>query len=562
MVTTAMPPLANHENGVLRFFALGGIGEIGRNMIVLECGGRLLIVDCGVMFPESEHPGVDVILPDMRAIEDRLYDVEAILLTHGHEDHIGAIPFLLQMRPDITLVGAEFTLALVKAKCTEKGLKPVTIEVKPGEHVEFGPFNCEFISVCHSIPDSMAIAIRTPAGLVLHTGDLKLDQLPIDGVTTDLVRFGALGADGVDLLLIDSTNADVPGFVGYERDIAPVLDNQIRRARGRVIMTSFASNIHRIQQAVDVAVANDRNVCFVGRSMLRNVAIAQERGLLNVPKNSEVSMSEAATTPDSRLAIICTGSQGEPLSALARISEGTHKQISVTDGDLILFASSLVPGNETAVYRVVNNLIHKGANVITQNDHPIHVSGHANAGELLFLYNLIKPKTVVPIHGEWRHLAANARLAQLTGVEAQNIKIARNGLVMALRDSQLQMAGEVPVGMVYVDGSVVGDVDDTTISHRLILGEDGFISAIATVNLWTRRSVGKPVLTARGFSADLTALEQVTVEVESAIKQALEDTDVTPEQLSQTMRRVIGRWVSRRYNRRPMIVPTVVEVET
>lgn len=316
LVTIAAPmPLAEDDINALRIYSLGGIGEIGRNMTVFESQGRLLIVDCGVMFPESEHPGIDVILPDMRAIEDRLADIEALVLTHGHEDHIGAIPFLLRMRPDLPVVGAEFTLALVGAKCAEKGLKPRTIEVVPGQNIEFGPYRCEFISVCHSIPDSMAIAIRTTAGLILHTGDLKLDQLPIDGVTTDLSRFGALGAEGVDLLLVDSTNADVPGFVGYERDIAPVLDNQVRRARGRVIMTSFASNIHRIQQAVDVAISNERNICFVGRSMLRNVAIAQERGLLVVPSGSEVSISEAATMPDHRLAIVCTGSQGEPLSA-------------------------------------------------------------------------------------------------------------------------------------------------------------------------------------------------------------------------------------------------------
>ncbi len=561
-MTTAVPPLAQHDTGALRIFALGGIGEIGRNMTVYECQGRLLVVDCGVMFPESEHPGVDVILPDMRAIEDRLDDIEAIVLTHGHEDHIGAIPFLLQMRPNITVVGAEFTLALVNAKCAEKGLKPQAVEVSPGQRIEYGPYECEFVSVCHSIPDSMAVVIRTAAGMVLHTGDLKLDQLPIDGVTTDLPRMAALGAEGVDLLLIDSTNADVPGFVGYERDIAPVLDDQVRRSRGRVIMTSFASNIHRIQQAVDVAVANDRKVCFIGRSMVRNVGIAQERGHLVLPKNAEVSISEAAILPDHSLAIICTGSQGEPLSALARMSEGTHKQISITDGDLIIFASSLVPGNETAVYRVVNNLIHKGANVLTQNDCAIHVSGHANAGELLFLYNLIKPRNVVPVHGEWRHLAANSRLAQSTGVPERNVLIARNGLVIELREGRLKVVGDVPVGMVYVDGSVVGDIDDTTISHRRILGEDGFISAIATIDINARRSVGKPVLNARGFSADPTALENVAVEVEAAVKQALEDTDVTPEHLVRAMRRVIGTWVSRRYKRRPMIVPTVVEVQS
>ena len=558
---SALTPPEPLAPGGLRVTALGGIGEIGRNMTVFEHLGRFLLIDCGVMFPESEHPGIDVILPDMRSLDSGLADVEALLLTHGHEDHIGAIPFLLRMRPDIPIYGAEFTLALVEAKCREKGLRPNTTEVVAGDRIQLGPFECEFVSVCHSIPDSFAIAIRTSAGLVLHSGDLKLDQLPIDGVKTDLNRMAALGDAGIDLLLIDSTNADVNGFVGHERDIAPVLDNQVRNAKGRVIMTSFASNIHRIQQAVDVALANDRKVCFVGRSMIRNVSIARERDYLLVPTGAEVSIDEAASLADNRLAIVCTGSQGEPLSALARMAEGSHKQISISDGDMIVFASSLVPGNETAVYRLVNNLIHRGATVITQNDYPIHVSGHANAGELLFLYNLLKPKNVIPVHGEWRHLNANARLARQTGVEETNVLISRNGMAMDLTGGKLSKAGQVQVGMVYVDGSIVGDVDDTTISHRRILGEDGFISAIATIDITSRRSVGKPVLSARGFSADPSALDQVAADVETAVKQALEDTSVTPERVVKAIRRVIGRWVSKRYRRRPMIVPTVVEVE-
>ena len=377
------PPKAP-RNG-LRVVALGGIGEIGRNMTVFEHQGKLLIVDCGVLFPEDQQPGVDLILPDFRHIENRMADVEAIVLTHGHEDHIGAVPFLLRLRPDVPVIGSKFTLALLAAKCREHHQRPKLVEVVEGERTTHGPFECEYFAVNHSIPDAIAVAIRTGAGVALHTGDIKLDQLPLDGRLTDLAGFSRLGDEGVDLFLVDSTNAEVPGFVTPEREIGGVLDNVIGKAQQRVIVASFASHVHRIQQVVDVAHRYGRRVCFIGRSMVRNMGIAQELGYLNVPDGVEVDIDTAAGLPDNKLVLISTGSQGEPLSALSRMARGEHRQINIRADDLVVLASSLIPGNENSVFAVVNGLAKRGATVVTQQSAKVHVSGHASAGELLYL---------------------------------------------------------------------------------------------------------------------------------------------------------------------------------
>ncbi|HEU0128881.1 MAG TPA: ribonuclease J, partial [Pseudonocardiaceae bacterium] len=350
---TAPPPLPGEA---LRAVALGGIGEIGRNMTVFEHAGRLLVVDCGVLFPADDAPGVDLILPDFRAIENRLDDIEALVLTHGHEDHIGAVPFLLRLRPDLSVVGSEFTLALVREKCREHRQKPQLVQVKESSRYSCGPFDCEFFAVNHSIPDALALAIRTPAGLVLHTGDVKLDQLPLDGRLTDLAGFSRLGDEGVDLLLIDSTNAEVPGFVTPERDIGPVLDSVIGRARQRVIVTCFASHVHRVQQVLDVAASHGRQATLVGRSMMRNMGVAANLGLLRISPGLLVDLDEALAMPEDRVLFVSTGSQGEPLSALSRMAHGEHRQIKIRSGDTVILASSLIPGNETAVFRVVNEL--------------------------------------------------------------------------------------------------------------------------------------------------------------------------------------------------------------
>jgi ribonuclease J len=551
------PPL---PDGGLRVVALGGIGEVGRNMTVFEYEGRLLIVDCGVLFPEDNQPGVDLILPDFRAIEDRLDEVDAVVLTHGHEDHIGAVPFLLRMRPELPVIGSRFTLALLAAKCKEHRLTPHLSEVAEGQHRSFGAFDLEFFAVNHSIPDALAVAIRTPAGLVLHTGDIKLDQLPLDGRLTDLAGFSRLGDEGVDLFCVDSTNAEVPGFVIPERDIGPVLDNVIGRATQRVIVACFASHVHRVQQVLDVASAHGRQVAMVGRSMVRNMGIAADLGLLNIPDGLLIDIDEALQLPDSATLFVSTGSQGEPLSALSRMARGEHRQIDIRPGDTIVLASSLIPGNETSVFNVVNGLARLGANVVHQGTARVHVSGHAPAGELLFLYNAVRPSNVMPVHGEWRHLRANAELAVRTGVARDRVVLAEDGVVVDLVDGVASITGRVEVGHVYVDGLSVGDVGESTLSDRLILGEGGFIAISVAVDSTTGRAVTTPSVSGRGFSDDPKALESVVPLVEMELSRTEAEGITDTHRIAQAVRRVVGRWVAQEYRRRPMIVPTVIPV--
>lgn len=545
--------------GGMRVVALGGIKEIGRNMTVFEYDGKLLVVDCGVLFPEDQQPGVDLILPDFRYIEDRIKDVEAIVLTHGHEDHIGAVPFLLRLRPDIPVVGAKFTLALVKAKCDEHRLRPKLIEVREGESTSHGPFECEYFAVNHSIPDAIAVAIHAGGQVALHTGDIKLDQLPLDGRLTDLAGFSRLGDAGVDLFLVDSTNAEVPGFVTPEREIGPVLDNVIGRAKGRVIVASFASHVHRIQQIAEVAMAHNRRITFVGRSMVRNMALAQELGYMHLPEGVEVDLDTAASLPDDRVVLISTGSQGEPLAALSRMARGEHRNITISPNDLVVLASSLIPGNENSVFAVVNGLSKLGAKVITQQSAKVHVSGHASAGELLYLYNAVRPRNAMPVHGEWRHLRANAALAEATGVPKDRIMLAEDGVVVDLVGGVAKIVGQVPVGHVYVDGSSVGDVGESTLSDRLVLGEGGFIAITVAIDE-EGNAVSKPEVSGRGFSDDPTALKEAEQIVEDVIADLAAEGVKEAHRIAQGVRRAVGRWVDKAYRRRPMIVPTVIVV--
>jgi ribonuclease J len=552
-----LPP--KPAKGALRVVALGGISEIGRNMTVFEFDGKLLIVDCGVLFPEDQQPGVDLILPDFRHIEGRMDDVEAIVLTHGHEDHIGAVPFLLRLRPDIPVVGAKFTLALVKAKCDEHRLRPKLVEIREGDSTSHGPFECEYFAVNHSIPDAIAVAIHAGGQVALHTGDIKLDQLPLDGRLTDLAGFSRLGDAGVDLFLVDSTNAEVPGFVTPEREIGPVIDSVIGKAKGRVIVASFASHVHRIQQIVDVAVAHNRRVVFVGRSMVRNMAIAQDLGFLHVPEGVEVDLDTAASLPDDRVVLVSTGSQGEPLAALSRMARGEHHNITISPNDLVVLASSLIPGNENSVFAVVNGLARLGATVVTQQNAKVHVSGHASAGELLYLYNAVRPRNAMPVHGEWRHLRANAALAKATGVPEDRIMLAEDGVVVDLVGGVAKIVGQVPVGHVYVDGLSVGDVGESTLSDRLILGEGGFIAITVVVDDRGRR-VSEPEVNGRGFSDDPGALNDAVKVVDETLDQTVAEGIKDPRTIAQAVRRAVGRWVAAAYRRRPMIVPTVIVV--
>ena len=549
------PPLAK---GSLRIFALGGLGEIGRNMTVFEFDGRLLIVDCGVLFPEESQPGIDLILPDFGPIIDRLDDVEAVVLTHGHEDHIGAVPYLLRNRRDIPILGSRLTLALVEAKLKEHRIPPVSLDVVDGQREKLGPFEVEFIAVNHSIPDAMALAIRTPAGVVLHTGDFKMDQLPLDGRITDLNAFARLGDAGVDVLMVDSTNAEVPGFVASERDILPVLDAVFLRAEGRIIVASFASHIHRVQQIIDMSALHDRKIAFVGRSMVRNMGIARDLGYLKVPGGMVVTADDLADLPDDEAVLICTGSQGEPMAVLSRIANRDHP-ISVGPSDTIVLASSLIPGNENSVFRVINGLSKLGAQVVHKGNALVHVSGHAAAGELTYVYNLVKPRNVIPIHGEWRHMRANAAIAISTGIPADRVVLADDGVVVDLTGGVASITGSVPVGFVYVDGIGVGDVTETSLKDRRVLGEEGFISIFVVVDAVDAKVIAGPEVHVRGFGAENELIGPVREQVSRAIESALADGITDTHELQQRIRRAVGKWINTTHRRRPMIIPVVVE---
>jgi ribonuclease J len=552
---SAPPPLAK---GGLRVIPLGGLGEVGRNMTVFEYDGRLLIVDCGVLFPEDHHPGVDLILPDFDPIRDRLDDVEALVLTHGHEDHIGATPYLLRERGDIPLVGSQLTLALLDSKLREHRLKEtVHHQVREGDRMTLGPFELEFVAVNHSIPDALAVAIRTGAGLVLHTGDFKMDQLPLDGRITDLRAFARLGEEGVDLFLTDSTNAETPGFTPTEKSITPVIDQVFRDSAQRIIVACFASHVHRVQQVLDAAVAHDRKVAYVGRSMVRNMAIAKELGYLTVPAGVLVDAKELPTLPPERQVLISTGSQGEPMSALSRIAQRNHNLVHIEAGDTVLLASSLIPGNENAVYRVINGLARWGAKVVHKGNALVHVSGHASAGELLYCYNIVKPRNVLPVHGEIRHLLANADLARLTGVP--NVVIAEDGVVVDLVDGVAEISGKVACGYVFVDGSSVGDITESDLKDRRILGEEGFISIIVVVDSVSGKVSSGPEIHARGNALEGSSFEEIKQPIIDALDRAIAEGNTDAYQLQQTVRRVVGRWVNSTHRRRPMIIPVVIE---
>ncbi len=546
------------ERGTLRVTPLGGLGEIGRNMTVFEYDGKLLIVDCGVLFPEEHQPGVDLILPDFEPIKNRLDDVVGVVLTHGHEDHIGAVPYLLKLKSDIPLIGSKLTLALVEAKLKEHRLKAYTLTVEEGQEERVGPFDLEFVAVNHSIPDALAVAIHTDAGTVLATGDFKMDQLPLDGRLTDLRAFASLGEDGVDLFLVDSTNADVPGFTPLERAIGPVLDQVIAKAPRRVIVASFSSHVHRVQQVIDAAAANGRRVAFLGRSMVRNMTIAEDLGYLHVPDGVLIDYEKAKDLPDDKIVYMSTGSQGEPMAVLSRMANVDHA-IEVGEGDTVILASSLIPGNENAVYRVIDGLTKLGANVVHKGNAKVHVSGHAAAGELLYCYNILQPRNVMPVHGEYRHLMANAKLAQDTGIPAENTIIAENGTVVDLRGGVAKVVGQLDLGFVYVDGSTVGEITDADLKDRRILSEEGFISVIVVVDSATGRIITGPEVHARGFAEDDSVFDEVKPKIAAALTEAAQSGVRDTHALSQVVRRTIGRWVNQRLRRRPMIVPLVIE---
>jgi len=547
--------------GGLRVVALGGIKEIGRNMTMFEHDGRLLVVDCGMLLGKTNSPGVDLTLPDWSYFDERLGDLDAVVLTHGHEDHIGALPYLLKARPDVPVYGSRLTLALVAAKLEQHHVhNPDLRQVREGELTDIGPWGLEFFAVNHSIPDALAVAIRVGGQTVLHTGDFKMDQTPLDGRITDLNGFARLGDEGVDLLLADSTNAEVGGFIPSERDVGQVVADVIAKSPGRIIVACFASHVHRVQQVLDAAVTTDRHVALVGRSMVRNMTIARELGLLRVPDGLLIDLKVAEELPSRRVLLVSTGSQGEPLSALSRMANRDHQTVRISSDDTILLASSLIPGNETSVGQVINGLSRLGATVVHKSTALVHVSGHAPAGELRFLLNAVRPANHMPVHGEWRHLRAHADIARSTGIPDERIMLAEDGTVVDLVDGLATITGHIPVGYVYVDGLEVGDIGDATLKDRRILGEEGFLSILVAVDLEAGKVVYGPEITSRGFSDDPAALEPIVAELVDVLERALVDGTRDVDPLQHLVRRTVGRWVDREYRRRPMLIPTVVEV--
>jgi ribonuclease J len=551
------PPILT--KGRLRVIPLGGLGDIGRNMTSFEYDGQLLLVDCGVLFPEDDHPGVDLILPSFDVIADRLDDVVALVLTHGHEDHIGAVPYLLRQRPDIPLIGSKLTLALVGEKFREHRIRGAAPQVvTDGQRLRLGAFDLEFLAVNHSIPDALAVSITTPAGRVLHTGDFKMDQLPLDGRLTDLRSFARLGEAGVDLFLVDSTNAEVPGFTTPERDITPALDAVFSRSQQRIIVACFASHVHRVQQVMDAAVAHGRKVVYVGRSMVRNMGVARDLGYLKVPANTLIELRDIDNHRPQDVVIISTGSQGEPLSALSRMANREHPVVTLRTGDTVVLASSLIPGNENAVYRVINGLSRLGAQVVHRGNALVHVSGHASAGELLYAYNLVQPRNVLPVHGEVRHLIANGDLAVATGVPRKRTLVVEDGAVVDLENGVARVVGKIDCGYIFVDGTSVGDISEAALTDRRILGEEGFISVIAVINLNSASIVSGPDIHARGFVEDDSVLDPVRPLITTALQEALAEGVDDTHRLQQVIRRRMGRWVSDTHRRRPMIIPVVI----
>ncbi len=548
------------EDGALRVIPLGGLGEVGRNMNVLEYRGKLLVVDCGVLFPEETQPGVDLILPDFSWIEERMDDVVGLVLTHGHEDHIGAVPYLFKLRSDIPVYGSDLTLAFVAPKLREHRLPDPDLNVvAEGDRLTVGPFDLEFVSVTHSIPDALAVFVRTSAGNVLITGDFKMDQLPLDRRLTDLRAFARMGEEGVDLFMVDSTNALVPGFITPEREIGPVLDQVFGEATGQIVVASFASHVHRVQQVINAAAHHGRRVAFVGRSMERNMRIAEEKGYLSIPEGIIVDLKGIGELPPSQRVYMATGSQGEPMAALSRMSVGSHRTVTIEPGDMVVLASSLIPGNENSVYRVINDLTRLGARVVSKENAKVHVSGHASAGELIYCYNIVQPKNVMPIHGEVRHLVGNGQLAVKTGIDPQNVVLAEDGVTVDLKDGVARVSGIVPCEYVYVDGRSIGEISEDELETRRTLGSEGFISIFAVVEHDSGMVLAGPEIRAIGMAEDDSVFEEILPDVAQALKDAAAPGGQDPYVLQQAMRRVIGRWVARRLRRRPMIVPVVTE---
>jgi ribonuclease J len=549
--------------GICRILPLGGLGEVGKNMTVFETAGETLVVDAGLAFPRDEHLGVDLVLPDFGYLTEPRRRIRAVVLTHGHEDHVGSLPYLLREADVKEVWATRLTLGLVKSKLDEHGLLRAAElrEADPeGGPIDLGPFRVEFVRMAHSIPDSVALVLETEGGRIVHTGDYKLDHTPVDGLKTDVGRLAELGNRGVDLMLGDSTNAERPGFTPSERVVGEAFRQIIPQRQGRVLISSFASNVHRMQQAIDVAVQVGRKVCIVGRSMRKNANIARNLGYMDVPEGVLVRPVELEELAPHEVLILCTGSQGEPLSALTRIAYDDHPAVRVERGDTVIISAKPVPGNELRVHDAINRLAKSGAEVLHQEIAPVHVSGHACKEELRTILSLLRPKAVMPIHGEFRMLAAHAQLAQEGGVPAEAIVLAENGSVVELGPDGARIVGEIEAGVTFVDGLGVGDVHDVALRDRRHLSEDGVVIVITTLAPTNGQVTAPPELIARGFTGPEELLEEMREEAARVLEQCLEDDIVEIKLLQEHLHDAVGQLVYDRTRRRPMILPVIVEV--
>ncbi len=543
---------------VLRVIPLGGLGEVGKNMTVYELGDELIVVDAGMAFPRDEHLGVDLILPDFGYLRDK--NIRAVVLTHAHEDHVGSLPYLMREVTIREIWATRLTLGLVKSKLDEHGLLRAAElkEIDPeGEPVDLGPFRLEFVRMAHSVPDAVGICIETSAGRVFHTGDWKLDHTPVDGLRTDVGRLATLGNRGIDLLCGDSTNAERPGFTRSERVVGEAFRQIIPSRKGRILVSSFASNIHRMQQAIDVAVSSGRKVAVVGRSMRRNMNVARNLGYVEVADDVLVRAQDLDNIPPGEQLIVCTGSQGEPLSALTRIAYNDHPAIKVERGDTVIISARPVPGNELRVHDAINRLTRNGAEVLHEENADVHVSGHARAEELRTLLSLVRPKAVMPIHGEYRMQAAHGRLAQESGVPASSIVIAENGDVVELSRDGVRIAGRVESGVTFVDGLGVGDISDVAIRDRRHMSEDGVLIVVTTLS---GDGASHPELITRGFAESEDLLAEMRQEAHEIVSGLLADDIREIKLLQEHIHDGIGQLIYDRTHRRPMILPVVVEV--